>query len=90
MKHQTALLLDRFGWPESRLASNRFANHLSVGAVVLLPLDVALHIGRRHQAPGVPDACSSRDPWCDEAHASIPTSHGASFWKKAKTCRRFN
>jgi hypothetical protein len=26
-------------------------------------------------------------PMCDEAQASIPTRHGSSFWKNAKTAR---
>src|SRR6185369_12095476 len=52
MKHQTALLLGRHEthvWP-----GDRFVNRLSVRGVVLLPLDVGLHIGRRHQAHGMP------------------------------------
>jgi len=28
---------------------------------------------------------SSRDQWCGEAQASIPTRHGRSFWKDART-----
>src|SRR4029450_6535094 len=55
MKHQTSLLLARLGrhephaWPR-----DRFANRLRVGDVVLLPLDVGLHIGRRHQPHCMP------------------------------------
>ena len=41
---------------------DRFANGLSVCSVVLLPLDVGLHVGRRHQERTVcPSALSSRD-----------------------------
>ena len=29
--------------------------------------------------------CSSRDQWCAEAQASIPTRHGDSFWKNVRT-----
>jgi hypothetical protein len=31
-----------------------------------------------------PNVCSSRDQWCDDAQASIPTRHGGSFWKKSQ------
>jgi hypothetical protein len=37
-----------------------------------------------------PSAWSSRDQWCDEAQASMPIRHGSSFWKNARTVRRFN
>ena len=55
MKHQTALLLDRLGrheqhaWPR-----DCFANRLRVRGVILLPLVVWLHIGRRHQPHHLP------------------------------------
>ena len=29
--------------------------------------------------------CSSRDQWCDEPQASIPTRHDDSFWKNGRT-----
>ena len=32
-----------------------------------------------------PNACSSRDQWCDEAQASMPTRQGGSFSKNART-----
>src|SRR5947209_11955354 len=51
MKHQAALLLRRLGWHEPHIGSgDSFTNRLSVGHIVLLPLDVRLHIRRRHQA----------------------------------------
>ena len=37
-----------------------------------------------HQPHRMPNACSSRDQWCDEAHASIASRHGGSFWKNAR------
>jgi hypothetical protein len=48
-----------------------------------------------HLAGGIsrtvwPSAWSSRDQWCDDAHASMPSRHGGSFWKNARTERRFN
>ena len=92
VKHQAALLLRRLGWHEPHVGSgDGFANRLSVSHVVLLTLDVRLHVGRRHQPHRYDlSACSSRDQWCDEAQASMPTKHGGSFWKNARTARRFN
>src|SRR3954451_13370197 len=55
MKHQTALLLVRLGRHEPHVGPcDRLANSLRVGAVVLLPLNVGLHIGRRHQSHRMP------------------------------------
>src|SRR4029077_17099341 len=54
MKRQTALLLRRLGrhkphvWPPYR-----FTNRFCVSCVVLMPFDIRLDIGRRHQAHGV-------------------------------------
>jgi hypothetical protein len=51
VEHEAALLLGRLGRHEPHVcSSDRFANGLSVGSIVLLPLDVGLHVGRRHQA----------------------------------------
>jgi hypothetical protein len=36
-------------------SGDRFANGLSICSIVLLPLDVRPHVGRRHQAHGVPE-----------------------------------
>src|SRR5271165_3337791 len=50
MEHQAALLLGSLGCNEPHIGSgDGFANRLSIGHVVLLPFDVGLHIGRRHQ-----------------------------------------
>jgi len=50
MEHQAALLLGRLGLHEPHVSpGDRFADCLGVGGIVLLPLDVRLHIGRRHQ-----------------------------------------
>src|SRR5262249_31922699 len=38
-------------------SGDRFANGLSVCSIVLLPLDVRLHVGRRHQAHRMPHCC---------------------------------
>src|ERR1700746_3764792 len=55
MQHQTTLLLDRLGWHKPHVGSRyRFANRLRVRGVVLLPFDVGLHIGRRHQSHRMP------------------------------------
>jgi hypothetical protein len=32
-----------------------------------------------------PSAWSSRDQWCDDPQASIPTRLGDSFWKNVRT-----
>src|SRR5262249_24813289 len=51
MEHQAALLLRGLGRDEPHVCSgDRFANGLSVCSIVLLPLDVGPHVGRRHQA----------------------------------------
>ena len=51
MKHQAALLLGRLGRHEPHVGSgDRFANRLCVSHVILLPFDVGLHVGRRHQS----------------------------------------
>src|SRR6266850_1069157 len=54
MQHQTALLLGGLGWYEPHVRpGDRLANAFCVSRIVLLPLDVGLHIGRRHQPHGV-------------------------------------
>src|SRR5262249_32987919 len=51
MKHQATLLLGRLSWHEPHVGSgDGLANCLSVRHIILLPLDVRLHIGRRHEA----------------------------------------
>src|SRR5262249_4160715 len=48
-RQQAALLFGRLGGHEPHVCSaDRFANGLSVCSIVLLPLDVGLHVGRRH------------------------------------------
>src|SRR5271169_3439876 len=57
MQHQAALLLRRLGLNKAhRWPPHGLADCLGVGHVVLLPLDVGLYIGRRHQ----PHAVSER------------------------------
>lgn len=41
-------------------------------------------------APYVPTPAIHGTNECDDAQASIPTRHGANFWKKAKTWLRLN
>src|SRR5208283_1477530 len=54
MEHQAALLLGRLGLDEPHVCSgDRLADGLSVGSIVLLPLDIGLHVSRRTQAHGV-------------------------------------
>src|SRR2546430_1109800 len=49
--HQAALLLRCLGRYEPHVCpGDRLADGLSVGGIVLVSLDVALHVGRRHQA----------------------------------------
>jgi hypothetical protein len=55
MQHQAALLLGSLGLYEPHVGpGDRFADGLGVGGIVLLPLDVGLHIDRRHQTHRVP------------------------------------
>ena len=54
VKHQAALLLRRLGWHEPHVGSgDRLANRFRVSHVVLLPFDVRLHVGWRHQSHGM-------------------------------------
>ena len=54
MKHQTTLLLGRLGRDERILALVTASQIASASAAsFLLPFDVGLHVGRRHQAYGV-------------------------------------
>src|SRR5471032_1648156 len=54
MKHQAALLLRRLRRYEPHVGSgDRLANRFRVGHVVLLPLYIGLHVGRRHQPNGM-------------------------------------
>ena len=51
---QTTLLLGCLGRHEAHIGPrHRLAYGLSVSGVVLMPLDVRLHIGRRHQPHGM-------------------------------------
>ena len=55
MQHQAALLLGRLGLDKPHVGpGHRFADCLGVSGIVLLPLDVRLHVGRQHQAHGMP------------------------------------
>jgi hypothetical protein len=50
MERQTALLLRRPGGNEPHVRpGNRFADRLRIRGIVLLPFNVGLHVGRRHQ-----------------------------------------
>ena len=40
------------------------------------------HGGNRAVWPG---GLRSRDQWCEEAQAYMPTKHGGGFWKKTTT-----
>ena len=54
VQHQAALLLGSLGRHEPHVGpGDRLANGLRVSRVILLPLDVGLHVGRRHQPHGV-------------------------------------
>src|SRR2546430_6583047 len=55
MEHQAALLLECLGLDEPHVCpGDRLADSLGVGSIVLLPLDVRLHVGRRHQTHRMP------------------------------------
>ncbi len=54
MKHQAALLFCCLGLDEPHVwPNNGFADRLGIGSIVLLPLEIGLHTGRRHQPDGV-------------------------------------
>ena len=54
VEHQTALLLGRLGGYEAHVCpGDRFADGFGVSGIILLPLDVGLHLGRRHQSYSV-------------------------------------
>jgi hypothetical protein len=54
VKHQTALLLWRLGRNEAHCRPpHGLADGLSIRGIILLPLDVGLHVSRRHQPHGV-------------------------------------
>src|ERR1700758_63133 len=56
MEHQAALLLGRLGLNEPHVCpGDCLADSLGVGSIVLLPLDVRLHVGRRHQTHRMPE-----------------------------------
>ena len=51
MERQTALLLGRLGRDEPHVRpGDRLADRLRVRGIVLLPFNIGLHLGRRHQA----------------------------------------
>jgi CheY-like chemotaxis protein len=54
MEHQPALLLGRLDWHKPHIGScDRLTDGLCVGRIVLLPFDVRLDVGRRHQPHGM-------------------------------------
>jgi hypothetical protein len=54
MERQTALLLGRLGLDEPHVRpGNGLADRLRVRGIILLPFNVWLHVGRRHQPHGV-------------------------------------
>jgi len=54
VKHQATLLLGSFGSNEPHIGPrDRFADCLGINGIILVPLHVGLHIGRRHQAHSV-------------------------------------
>ena len=54
VEHQAALLLGRLGRDEPHVRpADCLADRLCIGGIILLPLDVGLHVGRRHQPNGV-------------------------------------
>ena len=83
MLHQPALLLGRLD-PHKAYGrtSDRLADRLGVGGIVLVALDVSLYILRRHQTNLVTELRQLACPWCAVAQASMPR-HGASVPKNA-------
>ena len=53
-RYEAALLLRRLGWHELHIRpGDRLADGLSVSSVILLPFDVGLYVGRRHQTHSI-------------------------------------
>ena len=83
IEHQAALLLGRLGLDKPHVGpSDRLADGFSVGSIILLPLDVRCHRGRRHQTHSMAKRLEFTRPMCDEAQASMPTRHGCSFYEE--------
>ena len=54
VQRQAALLPWRFGRHEPHVRpADRLTNRLGISGIVLMPLHIGLHVGRRHQAHGV-------------------------------------
>jgi hypothetical protein len=54
MQRQATLLLGRLGRDEPHVRpGNRFADRLCINGIILVPLHIRFHIGRRHQAHSV-------------------------------------
>jgi hypothetical protein len=84
MQHQAALLLRRLGLDKPHVGpGHRLTDGLGVSGIVLLPLDIGLHIGRRHQAHIMPERLELARPMM-RGGAGLPTRHGGSFWKNAR------
>src|SRR5262249_20284850 len=55
VQHQAGLLLRRLGLHKTHVRPRyRFTDGLAVGGIILLPLHVGLHIGRRHEPHAMP------------------------------------
>jgi hypothetical protein len=93
VKHQTALLLGGLGWYKPHVGpADRFANGLCVSRIVLLPLDVGLHIGGRHQPHGVTQCLELARPMVRRAAGFDPDQTWRQLLEKgqdvATLCRR--
>ena len=63
MQRQATLLLARLGRHKPHIRSgDRLADRLGVNRIVLMPLHIGLHVGRRHQANGVAECLQFARP----------------------------
>src|SRR5664280_3504974 len=63
VKHQAALLLRRLCWHKPHVGSgDRLADTLCVSHVILLPFDIGLHVGWRHQPNGMTECLKFARP----------------------------
>ena len=61
VEHQAALLLGSLGHNKSHVGpGDSLADGLGVSGIILLPFDVGLHVGRRHQPHCVKLALTGR------------------------------
>jgi hypothetical protein len=83
MEHWTALLLGRLGLYKPLIGPWRFADGFGVSGLVLLPLDLRLHVGQRHQAHDMPERRKFTRPMMRRGTGLDPNQARRQMWKAA-------